>query len=80
MDYFSNTGSNATRTLSTTPNTHDFDELNIIYGHVDTTTTVGAPPAGSPSSSAVDITDDPNSWGHADEPISRRAQFGIRAV
>jgi len=40
MDYFSNTGINATSTLSTTPNAHDFEELNAIYAHLDTTTTV----------------------------------------
>jgi hypothetical protein len=62
MDYFSNTGANAGSTLSTKPNQHDFDELNIIYGHVDNTTTV----AQSTSSSAgVELgdNDDPNSWG-----------------
>src|SRR3982750_1253240 len=31
MDYFSNTGANASSTLSTKPNKHDFDELNVIY-------------------------------------------------
>ena len=62
MDYFSNTGANATSTLSTRPNTHDFNELNIIYAHLDTTTT--AAQTSSPSSKAdVDVTDDPNSWG-----------------
>jgi len=42
MDYFSNTGANAGSTLSTTPNAHDFDELNIIYAHLDSTTTVAS--------------------------------------
>lgn len=41
MDYFSNTGSNATSTLSTHPNTHDYDELATIYAHLDSTTTIG---------------------------------------
>jgi len=61
MDYFSNTGANAGSTLSTKPNQHDFDELNIIYAHLDSTTTVAAskPSAGS----ASEITDDPSSWG-----------------
>lgn len=59
MDYFSNTGANATSTLSTRPNTHDFEELNIIYAHLDSTTTLAA----STASSAADITDDPSSWG-----------------
>ncbi|MBA3297540.1 MAG: hypothetical protein H0U19_11435, partial [Acidobacteria bacterium] len=35
MDYFSNTGANATSTLSTTPNAHDFDQLKTIYSHLD---------------------------------------------
>jgi hypothetical protein len=61
MDYFSNTGANAGSTLSTKPNQHDFDELNIIYAHLDTTTTVAA--RTSPAASASDVTDDPNSWG-----------------
>jgi hypothetical protein len=59
MDYFSNTGANAGSTRSTTPNYHDFEELAIIYNHLDTTTTV----ASSAASSGVDISDDPNSWG-----------------
>ena len=42
MDYFSNTGANANNTASTKPNQHDFDELNIIYAHLDSTTTVAA--------------------------------------
>ena len=61
MDYFSNTGANATSTLSTRPNAHDFDQLNIIYEHLDDTTTVAA--VSSLASSGVDITNDPASWG-----------------
>ena len=61
MDYFSNTGANAGSTLSTKPNQHDFDELNIIYEHLDTTTTVAG--AVSPAASTSDVTDDPTSWG-----------------
>ena len=61
MDYFSNTGVNATSLLSTMPNAHDFDELNIIYAHLDSSTTVAA--LTSIASSASDVTDDPNSWG-----------------
>ena len=61
MDYFSNTGANAGSTASTTPNLHDFDELNIIYAHLDTSTTVAAQV--SPAATASDVTDDPNSWG-----------------
>ena len=61
MDYFSNTGVNATSLLSTMPNAHDFEELNIIYAHLDSSTTVAA--LTSIASSASDVTDDPNSWG-----------------
>jgi len=60
MDYFSNTGANAGSTLSTRPNQHDFDELNIIYAHLDSTTTVSA---STSKSSPADTNDDPNSWG-----------------
>ena len=52
---------NATSTLSTKPNTHDFAELNSIYAHLDSTTTVAA--LTSPAASSSDVTDDPNSWG-----------------
>lgn len=61
MDYFSNTGINATSTSSTTPNKHDFDQLNIIYAHLDSMTTVAG--VSSLTSSGVDITNDPASWG-----------------
>ena len=67
MDYFSNTGAIATSTLSTKPNQHDFDELNFIYSHLDSSTTVAAIAAASAAHGAakadVDVTDDPNSWG-----------------
>jgi len=62
MDYFSNTGANAGSALSTTPNTHDFDELNLVYAHLDGTTTVAAMAA--LAASASDVTDDPASWGN----------------
>ncbi len=42
MDYFSNTGANATSTLSTHPNTHDIDRVAMIYAHLDTSTTIAA--------------------------------------
>ena len=61
MDYFSNTGANAGSTLSTKPNQHDFDELNIIYAHLDSTTTVASKT--SPAASASDGDDDPKNWG-----------------
>ena len=62
MDYFSNTGANAGSTLSTRPNAHDFQELGIIYQHLDSTSTVAAM-AAMQASHGVDISDDANSWG-----------------
>jgi hypothetical protein len=61
MDYFSNTGANAGSTASTTPNRHDFDELNVIYQHLDSTTTVAA--IATQTAAASDVNDDSNSWG-----------------
>jgi len=63
MDYFSNTGANATSTLSTRPNYHDFEELATIYAHVDSTSTVASQSTSKPSAADTDITDDANSWG-----------------
>ena len=69
MDYFSNTGANAGSTLSTTPNQHDFDELNALYAHLDGNATTNAIAAEveamsqGPSSANRDVGDDPNSWG-----------------
>ncbi len=61
MDYFSNTGANAGSALSTKPNAHDFEELNIIYAHLDSTTTVAAQVA--LTAAASEVSEDPNSWG-----------------
>jgi hypothetical protein len=42
------------------PNAHDYQQLEKIYGHVDSTTTVGAaPPSQAP---AIDL-NHPSSWG-----------------
>jgi len=60
MDYFSNTGTFATSTTSTTPNAHDFEMLASIYLHMDNTTTV-SPMA--EVSAASDVSEDPQSWG-----------------
>ena len=68
MDYFSNTGANAGSTASTKPNAHDFQELNIIYSHLDSSTTVAA--LTSPAASASDVTDNPNSWGQLESHSS----------
>lgn len=61
MDYFSNTGANATSTLSTHPNQHDYDELASKYAHLDTTTTISASSASIAASE--EVTNNPNSWG-----------------
>lgn len=59
MDYYLNTSD--TDTKSTKPNAHDFDMLNQIYAHLDSTTTLAATSAASAGQS--EVTDDPNSWG-----------------
>jgi hypothetical protein len=61
MDYFSNTGANAGSTLSTRPNAHDFEELRIIYAHLDGAEFAATAP--SEDAAIVDITSDPASWG-----------------
>jgi hypothetical protein len=61
MDYFSNTGVNAGSTLSTKPNAHDFEELRIVYAHLDSTTTVVGMTA--QGATASEVSADPNSWG-----------------
>jgi len=64
MDYFSNTGANATSTQSTKPNAHDFEQLTSIYAHLDSTTTVSASPTSSAANPSEGVdSDNPNSWG-----------------
>jgi hypothetical protein len=70
MDYFSNTDANAGSTKSTTPNAHDFEELNTIYAqHLDSTTTIGASTPGKGSSANPNDPrrdepgDGPPAWG-----------------
>lgn len=66
MDYFSNTGANAGSTLSTKPNQHDFDQLNSIYAHLDSTSTVAsfaATAVAARGNADVDVSEDPSSWG-----------------
>jgi hypothetical protein len=46
MDYYHN--KSASDTLSTHPNQHDYDELQIIYTHPDSTTTVASSVASGP--------------------------------
>lgn len=63
MDYFSNTGANAGSTLSTHPNTHDYDMLASIYGHTDSSTTIGFA-ASSQIPATEEVTNEPTSWGY----------------
>ncbi len=63
MDYFSNTGANATSTVSTHPNQHDYDLLASIYSHLDSTTTVGfAATAAVPA--LEEVTAEDYTWGY----------------
>ncbi len=62
MDYFSNTGANATNAASTTPNAHDFEELNKLYAHQDSTTTIAARSA--LNAAQYHVTEDPLTWGY----------------
>ncbi|HUR13581.1 MAG TPA: hypothetical protein VM097_03705 [Mycobacteriales bacterium] len=58
MDYFSNTGANAGSTTSTHPNSHDYAMLESVYAHLDSTSTVGATTASTPS-----VGEDRATWG-----------------
>ncbi len=62
MDYYSNTGSNAGSTLSTHPNQHDYDELNVIYSHLDSSTTVLSATV-MPSAMEDLLIEGPGQWG-----------------
>lgn len=61
MDYYHNMS--ATDTMSTHPNQHDYDELGIIYAHLDSFTTIGAATTSSPAHIANGDFGDPSSWG-----------------
>src|SRR5207249_4514990 len=55
MDYTNSPGTNQH------PNKHDYDELDIIYAHLDSTTTISQPTA---DNFAADIDmDNPRNWG-----------------
>lgn len=61
MDYFSNTGANATNPASTHPNTHDYEQLESIYAHLETFTTVRS---STTSASALEPDgENPATWG-----------------
>lgn len=61
MDYTNNPGTNQH------PNAHDYEQLALIYAHLDTTTTVGASLPGGASASTDEEGSDPTSWGKATE-------------
>ncbi len=75
MDYFSNTGANATSTLSTHPNQHDYDQLVTIYTHLDSSTTLAA--ATSPSGMSAFNGEDPGSWGRLVASQGRSAVYEL---
>ena len=57
MDYYHNTS--ASDTQSTHPNAHDYQELQTIYSHLDSTTTIGSMPAAMANGDFSA----PNAWG-----------------
>ena len=58
MDYYANTS--ASDMQSTSPNAHDFTQLETIYGHRDSSTTIGSGTASSPGRAAGAAE---SSWG-----------------
>ncbi|MDH4187244.1 MAG: hypothetical protein OEV08_09615 [Nitrospira sp.] len=67
MDYYSNTGINATSTLSTRPDNHDFQQLHDIYvqhtdGFYSASQTVAAMTMAPARANAQDV-EDQKSWG-----------------
>lgn len=68
MDYYHNTSAKDTK--STHPNQHDYDELAIIYAHLDSYTTLGAAPA----SAAQANFDSPGEWGQLVSGAARRGE------
>lgn len=58
MDYTNNPA------INYQPNTHDYDELGIIYSHLDSSSTLGASTATSASATAADLNRQ-DTWGRA---------------
>lgn len=73
MGYFSNTGANASSTLSTHPNRHDYDQLGTIYTHLDTTTTVAA---ATTATNRSEVGNDRSTWGREIER-GAHGQFSV---
>jgi hypothetical protein len=59
MDYTNDPSSNQH------PNAHDYDELALIYGHVDSSTTVAAASASSANAGAAADLNRQDTWGRA---------------
>lgn len=69
MDYTSNPGTNQH------PNKHDYDELDLIYAHLDGTTTLGQSAAGS---FAADIDhNDRRTWGQLVKQAGRTSIYEL---
>jgi len=70
MDYTNNPGSNQH------PNAHDYEELELIYSHLDSTTTVGAAAPRSTADQILDQLDDnhPAAWGRL---VARSKSGGV---
>jgi len=73
MDYTNDPARNDGFGNNLQPNAHDYAELGIIYAHLDSTTTVGAPP---PSGARGNF-DEPSEWGKL---VSGRARSGAGSV
>jgi hypothetical protein len=67
MDYSSDSGSQH-------PNAHDYQELEIIYSHVDSTTTVGSSTTNIPAEMKGDF-DAPGAWGRLVKASKRTAVY-----
>lgn len=65
MDYTNSPAGGGTFGLSNeSPNSHDFDQLRSIYGHLDSTTTIKSTTS-SVGKSIVESFNDPSSWGQS---------------
>lgn len=69
MDYYHNTSNNDLS--STHPNAHDYQQLESIYAHLDSTTTVGSMPADM----AKGDFSSPNSWGKLVSSSARESTY-----
>jgi hypothetical protein len=70
MDYTNNPGTNQY------PNAHDYQQLEFIYNHLDSTTTVDAASTNHPSAMSNRDFDRPSSWGR----LVKRSKDGAREI